>query len=165
MTPTGSATAERPTPGDGAPERRPAPASEVVHATAIAWLERGLLLLGPSGSGKSDLALRLIEAGAALVADDLVRLEPEAGRLVARAHGAGGLIELRGQGIFRLPAMAAVTLDMAVALGPVDAAAERLPPPAWRRFAGIALPCFRLDPLAASAVARVRLLLTAERAW
>lgn len=165
MTISDSATAARPTAGGAAPVRSATAETQIVHATAIAWLERGLLLLGPSGSGKSDLALRLIEAGAELVADDLVRLEAEAGRLIARAPGAGSLIELRGQGIFKLPARPMVRLDAAVALGPVDAAAERLPPPAWQRFADITLPCFRLDPLAASAVARLRLLLTAERVW
>jgi serine kinase of HPr protein (carbohydrate metabolism regulator) len=162
---TDVAAVERPAPSPAAPEESAATEGLVVHATAIAWLERGVLLLGPSGSGKSDLALRLIDHGATLVADDLTRLEPRSGRLVARAHGAAGLIELRGQGIFRLPAEPAVPLDAAIELAAIDATAERLPPPAARLFAGIALPCFRLDPLAASAVARLRLLLTAERVW
>lgn len=46
----------------------------LVHATAIAWADRAVLLMGPSGSGKSDLALRAVAAGAALIADDLVRV-------------------------------------------------------------------------------------------
>lgn len=136
-----------------------------MHGTALAWLGRGLLLLGASGVGKSDLALRLIEAGASLVADDLVRLKVAAGRLIASAPDGGtGLIELRGQGIFRLPAMAEVVLDHCVTLAPSLAfPAERLPAPATLAFAGVDLPHHRLDPFAASATARLRVLLLAER--
>ena len=57
----------------------------LVHATCVALDGAGVLLRGPSGSGKSDLALRLIDGGARLVADDQVALSAEAGRLVARA--------------------------------------------------------------------------------
>ena len=55
--------------------------SEQIHATCIALDGRGVLLRGPSGSGKSDMALRLIDAGAELVADDRVDLDaPGRGR-------------------------------------------------------------------------------------
>ncbi len=137
------------------------------HGTVVAWLGRGLLLKGPSGIGKSDLALRLIEAGAELVADDLVRLEVIDDRIVACA-GAGkgqGLIELRGQGIFRLPARATTRLDLCVELCPPVAPTERLPASGSIELGGIELPVFRLDPRSASATARLRVLLTAERIW
>jgi len=139
---------------------------EIVHGTVVHWHGRGILLLGPSGSGKSDLALRLIDRGAALVADDLVRISARDGRLVARAEAGPGLIELRGQGIFRLPHLAAATLEFALALDPATAAAaDRLPPAASRSIAGIALPCFRLDPGTASATARIAVLLQQERVY
>lgn len=136
--------------------------SEVVHGTAVRWHERGVLLLGASGAGKSDLALRLVERGASLVADDLVRITARNGRLVARAQARPGLIELRGQGIFRLPHVEETVLDLALELGP---ALERLPRAATRSIAGIPLPCWRLDPGIASAPARIAVLLTRERVY
>ncbi len=137
----------------------------VVHATAVRWREHGILLRGPSGAGKSDLALRLMERGAQLVADDLVRIEPDDdGRLVARPPGAPGLIELRGQGIFRQPALARTVLDLCLDLVPGAASAhDRLPEPATALYCGCHLRLHRLDPLAASATARLAVLLTAER--
>ena len=137
----------------------------VVHGTAVRWQGRGILLRGPSGIGKSDLALRLIERGALLVADDLVRIEPGPdGRPVARPAGESGLIELRGQGIFRQPALAQAALDLCLDLVSGTAlAAERLPAPAFAAYAGFRLPLHRLDPLAASATARLAVLLLGER--
>jgi HPr kinase/phosphorylase len=135
---------------------------EIRHGTALRWLDRGILLLGPSGAGKSDLALRLVELGAELVADDLVRIEARAGRLIATAQAAPGLIELRGQGIFRLAARAETALDLALELGPAD---ERLPANETVELAGQPLPLVHLDPTTASATARLRLLLTAERVY
>jgi serine kinase of HPr protein (carbohydrate metabolism regulator) len=139
--------------------------SRVVHGTAVFWLGRGLLLRGRSGAGKSDLALRLIEAGAQLVADDLVRLTIANARLVAGPAGQSGLIELRGQGIFHLPARPQASLDFCLELGHAAPDPERLPAPGCITFGGIRLPCYRLDAAAASATARVRVLLTAERRW
>lgn len=141
---------------------RPTASAETRHGTALRWLEHGILLLGASGAGKSDLALRLIDHGAELVADDLVRIEASGGRLIARAQAAPGLIELRGQGIFRLPALAETVLDLALELGP---ASDRLPALGRLTIAGLALPCHRLDPMAPSAVARLRVLLTSERVY
>ena len=140
-----------------------ATASWLEHGTVVAWLGRGLLLKGPSGIGKSDLALRLIEAGAELVADDLARLAVIDNRVVASAADGRGLIELRGQGIFRLPARETARLDLCVELGAPPASPERLPPSTSIELGGIELPAYRLDPLAASATARLRVLLTAER--
>ena len=71
----------------------------MVHATCVAIGDRAVLLCGPSGSGKSDLALRLIDGGAQLVADDQVVLRAEGGRIVARAPEAlAGRMEVRGIG-------------------------------------------------------------------
>jgi len=151
-TPTGSAG-----PGDAA--------ALVIHGTAVDWLQRGVLLLGASGAGKSDLALRLIERGAVLVADDLVALAVEQGRLVARPHGTAGLIELRGQGIFRLASRPAVSLELCLELAGQRPDDGRLPAARVQHFLGLALPCHRLDPATGSATARVRTLLSAERVW
>lgn len=151
-------------PGSGDTARAPA-RQAVVHGTAVAWLGNGVLLLGASGSGKSDLALRLIDSGALLVADDLVRLEAVAGQLIARSPGDPGLLELRGHGIYRLPAREQVRITLVLRLGEPGDDAERLPPPECVRLAGIDLCCARLRACSSSAVARVRLLLTGERVY
>jgi HPr kinase/phosphorylase len=109
------------------------------------------LLLGPSGVGKSDLLLRLLDHGFMLVADDRVEIEDGMARPAA---GLAGLLEVRGLGILRLPHLAPVRLRLVVALGEQGA---RLPEPA--RHASLDLPQISLDPTAASAAARVALAL------
>ena len=77
--------------------------------------DAGVLLLGESGKGKSDLALRLIERGAKLVADDRCDLSARDGALYARAPNAlAGLIEVRGAGIIALPFAAEARIALAV---------------------------------------------------
>jgi hypothetical protein len=73
-------------------------------------------------------------------------------------HGSPGLIELRGQGIFRQEALAEAAIDVVVRLGPATEPVERLPPAGQVALAGVTLPAFDLDPFPASAVARLRLL-------
>jgi HPr kinase/phosphorylase len=112
-----------------------------------------VLLLGSSGSGKSDLLLRLIHEGWRLVADDQVVVT----NLTACAPPAlAGLIELRGLGIFHLPYLPNARLALAIQLG---APADRLPAPATHTATG--LPLVTIDPFTASATARVTLALNA----
>jgi HPr kinase/phosphorylase len=88
-----------------------------LHGSAVAFAGRGVLILGASGTGKSALALRLVRLGAALVADDRVDLERRGEALVARAPAAlAGLIEVRGLGILRLPAVPEAVATLAVDL-------------------------------------------------
>jgi HPr kinase/phosphorylase len=98
-----------------------------IHATCIrignaakpfgAPARAGVLILGESGAGKSDLALRLIGRGAELVADDRTELAVSRGRLVARApKRIAGLLEVRGIGIVRLPHAASVAIALVVEL-------------------------------------------------
>jgi serine kinase of HPr protein (carbohydrate metabolism regulator) len=141
--------------------------SEQVHATCIAlrsgrrW--RAALLRGPSGSGKSDLALRLIEDGARLVADDRTELVRKGKAVIASSPATiAGLIEARGIGIVKL------ARDQLVARAPlallVDLASperiERLPQQARERLLGVDLPVLALAPFEASAGAKLRLALT-----
>lgn len=120
----------------------------------------GVLLAGPSGSGKSDLALRLIDAGFHLVADDIVALAAEAGAVIASAAGReAGLIEVRGIGVIRLAATAPRARVVLVAALAPAAAHERLPEPGRMTLAGLTVPSVMIDPAGASAVARVRLAL------
>ncbi len=129
----------------------------LIHATCIEIDRDGVLLRGPSGAGKSDLALRLIDGGARLVADDQVALEVEDGELLASAPPAlRGLIEVRGFGLARLPAVARAVVRAVFDLVP-GARPDRLPERKIGDVAGIALPCWTLDPDLPSAAARVRL--------
>ena len=109
-----------------------------------------MLLLGAPGAGKSDLVLRLLARGFALVADDQVVIE--AG-LARPPPALAGLLEVRGLGIVRLAHVAPVRVVLAVELG----AAERLPRP--RVLAGLGVPVVAIDPGAASAPERVALAL------
>jgi HPr kinase/phosphorylase len=102
-------------------------ASEIVHGSCVAVDGRGLLILGPSGSGKSALALRLLSLGASLVADDRTALGVEAGSLIARSPASiAGLIEARGVGILHAPTVAEAEVALVADLGQIET--ERLPP-------------------------------------
>lgn len=133
---------------------RTAVSSERLHATCVAIDGRGVLLSGRSGSGKSDLALRLIDRGAGLVADDATLVCRTGEGLEARAPDrAGGRMEVRGVGIVTLDPVANAPVALLVDL---DAAGERLPPVEERRFvAGVSLPVLCLDATAASAPIKV----------
>lgn len=121
-----------------------------IHASCAARRDAGVLLLGPSGSGKSDLLLRLLDHGFALVADD--RVDVEAGQASPPAALAGRL-EVRGLGIVRLPYVAPVRLVLVVTLG----AMTRLPAPVTHPEFGV--PGIEVDPVMASAAARVAMAL------
>jgi HPr kinase/phosphorylase len=135
--------------------------SLAMDGTAVALDGAALLLTGKSASGKSDLALRLIDAGAKLIADDRVELVLVAGVLHCRAPSdmppnLRGRIEARGVGILPVPvADEPVPLKWCVELvrGPV----ERLPAAESRRLLGLDIPLLRLDPFESSAVAKLRL--------
>ncbi len=136
-----------------------------VHGAAVRLGGKGVLLLGPSASGKSDLALRLIDVGASLIADDQVRLEVRNDRLYAGPHARlKGLINLRGIGILRLP-FEEGGLDLAVDLISPEGLPDPLPLPETASWLGIDLPKISLDPKAASAVARIRMVLAVERVF
>jgi len=121
-----------------------------IHASCAARPGPGgfdaVLLLGESGSGKSDLLLRLLARGWQLVADDQVIVENTLCTALA------GMIEVRGLGIFRLPFVASARLRLAVRLG---RPAERLPSQAWHE--ALAVPEITLDPANPSAPERLAL--------
>jgi HPr kinase/phosphorylase len=128
-----------------------------LHATCIAFDGGGVLLTGASGSGKSDLALRALEAGASLVADDRVVLTRADGRLIAEPPPQlAGLIEVRGLGILRWPHLPRAELRLIVALVPPDQV-PRLPGEGVADHLGVVLPRLLLSPFEASAVAKLRL--------
>jgi serine kinase of HPr protein (carbohydrate metabolism regulator) len=130
-------------------------ASPTIHATAVLAGAKALLIRGEAGSGKSRLALTLIQTlpFARLVGDDRVHVEAIAGRLLARpARELAGMIEVRGLGIQQLPFEPVAVVGWVLDLVP---AADRLPEPGSRTTAisGVTLPRLVLpagsDPLSA----------------
>jgi len=128
-----------------------------IYGTCIALSGFGVLLRGPSGSGKSDLALRLIDGGARLVADDQVELTLRSGRPVARAPQAlAGLLEVRGLGIVSVETLAEAPLGLVVDLVAVEAV-ERLPETEFCTLLDRPLRRLALVPFHASTPAKLRL--------
>lgn len=109
--------------------------SEIARATSVAVDGQAALILGPSGSGKSLLALELIALGAELVSDDRTGLFLEGGVLMARpVESISGLIEARGAGILRVTPAAPARVRLAVDLERPET--ERLPPRRTVEFLG-----------------------------
>jgi serine kinase of HPr protein (carbohydrate metabolism regulator) len=127
--------------------------SKTVHASCVAIGGRAVLIRGPSGSGKSDLALRLIDRGAVLISDDYTALELRGGALLASPPDRiAGKIEVRGVGIVERAFAAAVPVALAIDLARHP---ERMPEPAAIEIAGIAIPSIGLSALEASAPIKV----------
>lgn len=119
--------------------------SRLIQASAVAIDGRGLLILGPPGSGKSSLALSLIDRGAQLIGDDGVSVAAQGGILVAAPPPRiTGLIEVRNVGLLSRQVSPAVPLALALRLDPD---APRLPEQAEPlKIEGIELPCIALWP-------------------
>lgn len=129
-----------------------------VHAGCVAlWSAqgwRGVLIEGPSGSGKSDLALRLIGRGWRLVSDDRTILWRSQGRLFAACPPTiAGRIEVRGLGVVAEEPLA---LAEVVLVARCEPPAERMPEEETVMLCGAPVPLVRLDPLEASAPAKLR---------
>ena len=118
------------------------------HASCAAREGHGVLLLGPSGSGKSGLLLRLLDHGFCLVADDRVDLTDGTASV---PPALAGLLEVRGLGLVCLPYVSSVPIVLAVEMG----LGERLPH--LTVHAGCGQPLVRIDPACPSAVQRVSL--------
>jgi serine kinase of HPr protein (carbohydrate metabolism regulator) len=124
--------------------------------------DAGVLLLGESGKGKSDLALRLIERGAKLVADDRTELFARDNMLYARApKSLAGLLEVRGLGIVALPFATGARIALAVEMmeeGYVPRMPEReryCPPPELAVHEDERPPLIWLAPFEASTPAKI----------
>ena len=136
----------------------------LVHGTAVAIGGKAVLLRGPPGSGKSDLALRLIDAGARLVADDQTRVWRDADALMVTAPDTlAGLIEVRGIGIVHADPLPVARLALLVDLV-APQHVERLPEPSSETIFGLAIPAVAVAPFEASAPIKVRLALAMSAA-
>ena len=125
----------------------------LIHASCVAIGGRAVLIGGRSGTGKSDLALRLIDRGAKLVSDDYTELRHAGERVLARApETISGKIEVRGLGILDLPPVADVPVCLYVDL---DEAPERMPEPTTVWLAGEEIPRVALAALEGSAALKL----------
>ncbi len=131
---------------------------ERLHCTCVQVDGIGALLCGRPAAGKSDMALRLIDGGGELVADDYTEVEARDGRLFGRPPAAiQGLLEVRGTGVVKLDFVNEAAIGLIIELVPGGEGIERLPEPATRSIQGVDIPLFRLDPFEVSALAKVRL--------
>jgi serine kinase of HPr protein (carbohydrate metabolism regulator) len=132
--------------------------TETVHASTVATGRRAVLLSGPSGSGKSDLALRLIDRGFTLVSDDQTIVRREGDRLIASAPPTiAGKLEVRGLGIVEMETASNIPVALFVEL---TSDIERLPDENRERsILGVELPLISIDARTASAPSKVALAL------
>jgi serine kinase of HPr protein (carbohydrate metabolism regulator) len=140
----------------------------IAHATCIALAGAGVLLRGPSGSGKSNLALRLMERGARLVADDCTALSRDGDAVLARApETVRGVMEVRGVGVVRVPYQESIAVDLIVDLLPAPDA-ERVPEPGSDELLGRPVRRIALHAFEEAALAKLELaarLARREDAW
>ena len=128
--------------------------SETLHVSSVAISGRAILISGRSGSGKSDLSLRLIDRGATLVSDDYTMVRRVDGHLLARApENIEGKIEVRGVGVLEFQTTSNVPVCLMVDL---DRDVERLPPERETiTIAGVEVPVIAANALEASAPVKV----------
>jgi serine kinase of HPr protein (carbohydrate metabolism regulator) len=132
--------------------------SETAHASTVAVDGRAVLISGPSGSGKSDLALRLLDRGFTLVSDDQTIVRRDGNRLVASAPPTiKGKLEIRGVGIVEMETVTDVPVALYVEL---TSEIVRLPDDRRERpVLGVNLPLISVDAQTASAASKVALAL------
>jgi HPr kinase/phosphorylase len=136
----------------------------LVNGTAVAWRGQGVLILGPTGSGKSDLTLRLLDSGATLIGDDLVEMKRDGNRLLLSFPPEGpadlkGKMEVKGLGIMSVPvAPPEVALALVVRSTPA-AEVELIPESLESEWLGLAVATIGIHLLEPSATAKVRLAL------
>jgi len=130
-----------------------------LHATSVVIDGRVLLLAGASGSGKSDLALRLIDRGGVLLSDDYTQLRAEGGLLLASAPSTiEGRLEIRGLGIYQFQHQAVAPVALMLDL---DRPPLRLPddPAPKTMLCGIAIPTIAFSAFECSAAIKAELAL------
>lgn len=141
------------------PAPGPRLSAETVHASSVTSDGRAVLITGPSGSGKSDLALRLLDRGFKLVSDDQTIVKKDGDRLLASAPPTiAGKLEIRGIGIVDMERIDNVPVALIVEL--TSSEIQRLPDDSRERpILGIKVPLISIDAMTASAPSKVAIAL------
>ena len=134
-----------------------------IHGTCVAIGNEAILFRGPSGSGKSDLALRVINCGGTLVSDDqtiIVRQEDEL--IMSSPENIRDKIEVRGVGIVNMPAKKEVRLGLVLDMMPSEKI-DKIPLPQFCWYLGLQVPVLGLHPFENSAPLKVQLAINSVR--
>mgnify|MGYP001269810703 CR=1 FL=1 len=126
-----------------------------IHSTSVVLDDNGILITGDSGSGKSDLALRLIDSGATLISDDITFCEKKIDRIILSCPSqTKGLLEVREVGIITVPFVEQIKLKMIVKL--MNKELERLPRKKFSKLLGINIPLLTINGNNTSSVIKVK---------
>ena len=126
-----------------------------LHATSVAIEDNGLAIFGDPGSGKSDLALRLIDSGATLISDDItVFSKLEKNINLFGIENTKGLLEVREVGIITVPYVEGIKLKLVVRLS--DKVIERIPKKNQINLLGLKFPKLEINGKNSSSVAKVK---------
>jgi serine kinase of HPr protein (carbohydrate metabolism regulator) len=141
------------------PSSGPRLSAETLHCSTVASDGRAILITGPSGSGKSDLTLRLIDRGLRLVSDDQTIVRKDGDRLLASAPPTiAGKLEIRGIGIVEMERVDNVPVALIVELTSNEI--QRMPDDSRERpILGVKVPLVSIDAMTASAPSKVALAL------
>ncbi len=129
------------------------------HATAVAYYGFGILIRGPSGSGKSDLALRLIDDDADLIADDRVVIKVVGKELrLSPPESISGLIEVRGIGVVKIKTVRDIPLCLVVELE-LSNQTKRMPEIKEETIKDISIPIISINAFESSSLAKIKIVL------
>lgn len=133
-----------------------------IHASCISYLNKGILIRGKSGLGKSDLCLRLImDKGCRLIGDDRVDIYTKSGALKARSVATiSNMLEVRGVGLVKFDAQKSATVKLVVELVKDSSQIERLPDDDFFEYENVKVKKIQLCAFEASAVNKVILALS-----
>ena len=133
-----------------------------MHSTSVVIDDNGVLILGDSGSGKSDLALRLIDSGATLISDDISICRKSSNNIYLHCPPEiKGLLEVREIGIITVPFVERIKLRLVVNLKSNNN--ERFPKDSSFRILGIKIPLINIEGKNSSAVAKIKVKLNEIR--
>ena len=126
-----------------------------LHATSVAIEDNGVAIFGNSGSGKSDLALRLIDSGATLISDDItVFSKSEKNIHLFGVENTKGLLEVRELGIITVPYIEGIRLRLVIKL--TDKEIERIPKKNQTNLLGLKFPKLEINGKNSSSVVKVK---------